>query len=673
MLHTKKVPIYDEKGEPIILLGISSDITDRLRAEKELEKYQAHLEELVEERTKKLEKAKKKAEDINRLKSDFLATMSHEIRTPMSGILGMAELVLHASPNDQISGYANTIINSAESLLTIINDILDFSKIEAQKLELESVPINLLDVADYVANLYALQARDKALELVVDYKPGSENFVYGDAERLKQILGNLVNNAIKFTEQGHIVLEIEELKDLDIEPNIVAMRFCVKDTGIGMDSEIQSRIFEKFRQSDASTTRKYGGTGLGLSICKSLISLMGGEIVLESHVGKGSVFSFVLHMPRNTDKAKKVLKKDRQLQGCRILVVDDLYIIREMVSKHMHLSDVRCDAAEGADEALKLMRKAAQDGDPYHIALLDYLIPDVNGEMLACTIKGDPALKDTCLILMTSAGNSSNFDAFAQKGFSAYIQKPFKGQMLTEHVSHVWKRYSGGETNSFIRFDETAQKSKGKREKIKLRNANILVAEDNLVNQIFIEEVLKELECRYKLVSNGEEAVRAVQQDRYNLVLMDCLMPEMDGFEAAKAICILKEQGKISFHLPIIALTANAMKGDKEKCISAGMDDYLAKPVRSRELKETLYKWVVGKNYKSSEDGIENNIRDVQSSDVLIDHDAVVSARNILKERFNDVLSVYFSNSKERMLLNLRMKDMLALMLVLRRNLKESA
>ena len=604
------------------------------------------------------EEAKAKAEELNRLKSEFLATMSHEIRTPMNGILGMAELIQGARPSLQIEGYAKTIISSGESLQQIIDDILDFSKIEAGKLEIDTMAVNMMDLIDDVAKLHAVKARDKAIELAVRYVPGSEQFVFADPVRIRQIIGNLISNAIKFTDKGHVAITVEENKKPGLANDKVELKFSISDSGIGLSQEAQVKIFEKFQQADASTTRQYGGTGLGLSICRSLVDLMDGDMGVESVEGEGSTFWFTLPFARN-DKEVHVQPKPPVLQGTRILVVDDLPVIRELVKEHIREAGMECHAAACGEEALKIMQKACTKGRPYHIAILDYLMPEMNGEMLASAINDHPELRETCLIMLTAAGNPLADDTFAEKGFSAYIAKPVSAPALIESMAVVWEKYQGGARDVLIRVD-TRSLGKEHTQEVEpmVAGVSILVAEDNLVNQVFIKEILEEMGADYTIVSNGQEAVDAVQESEFELIIMDCLMPEMDGWEATGAIRGLQEKGTIK-PMPICALTANAMKGDREKCLNAGMDDYLTKPVRKKELKEKVYALVFGEDTEnletsssvvsvSQESSEIPPIRKEQQDNDVLDAEAVNNARSILKAKYDEMINVYIDNSWER-------------------------
>lgn len=602
-----------------------------------------------------------KAEEANRLKSYFLATMSHEIRTPMTGILGMAELLLGSKLDKRQEGHARTIVSSAESLLNIINDILDFSKIEAGRLELDPVDVDMLDLVDDIGLLYSVQAREKAVEMVVHYHPGTEQFVFADPVRVRQIISNLVNNAIKFTDKGYIVITVEEDKDVSLPADKVQLIISIKDTGIGIPEDAQDKIFDKFSQADASTTRKFGGTGLGLAISKNLVEMMGGKIWLESELGKGSEFKFTLPLTRNHATVEKK-PNAISMKGLKVLVVDDLHVILKLISEQLEEIGVECDIALNGEDALRKLHEAAEEGEPFQMAIIDYLMPEMNGEMLACAIKDAPAISNCCLVMLTAAGSPIVNDTFAEKGFSAHMSKPVQQHSLVESLALVWSKYKAGYTDVLIRVDAKTTNGGGDCDSLMLEGEKILMAEDNLVNQVFIQEILEEMKCDLTIAQNGQEALEFLKAgNEYSLILMDCLMPVLDGFEATRAICELKEQGIVAESVPIIALTANAMKGDRERCLEAGMNDYLSKPVRKQELKTTVYKWIVGKDtiqsdggqneseeYSAAMEDAESSPIDETSKGLLLDEQAVATARDILKAKFDTMVAVYIDNSWER-------------------------
>ena len=649
-VHTRKVPIFDTEGNPLYLVGLSQDITTRKRNEHELAQYRENLEQMVEERTQKLKAAISRAEEANRLKSEFLATMSHEIRSPMSGVLGMAELLLDTSLTVEQRDLTKTILSSGEVLMSIIEDILDFSKIEANKLELDPVPVDMLEIVDDLVLLHSSRAREKALELAVRYVAGSEQFVYADPVRVRQILGNLINNAIKFTHKGHISITVEEDRGACASTNqdIATLVFTVRDTGIGIDPADQDRIFEKFSQANASTTRDYGGTGLGLSITKKLVEMMGGSIRIESMPGAGSAFIISLPLRRNRDEVAGEAVQGT-LQGLRVLVVDDLAVVRAALCEQFARAGMICDEAENGIAAWEKVKQAAAQGWVYDLAIIDYLMPGMNGENLARLIKNDPRGKETCLVMLTGAGTPLLGHQFAQKGFSAYIAKPVRIANLLESLSIILARYRDGAKNTLIRVGSSALGFLREDEEpdLDLSGSKILVVEDSRINQAFVEEVLAQLSCEVKTVSNGQEALDAVTLDSFDLVLMDCQMPVMDGFEAARRITYLKSEGVLARDLPILAFTANAMKGDRQRCLEAGMDDYIAKPVRKRELKEKIVHWLRRKNdersYADAAAGVADR-EDEGLESALIDSAALAEAKSILKDKFSDLLVCYIDD-----------------------------
>lgn len=646
-VHTRKVPIYGADGEPLYLVGLSQDITLRKKNEMELADYRQNLEKMVDERTSKLKQAMSKAEEANRLKSEFLATMSHEIRSPMSGVLGMAELMLDTPLTIEQKALTRTIINSGEVLMNIIEDILDFSKIEANKLELDPIAVNMLELVDDVCLLYSPRAREKALEIAVRYMPGTEQFVYADPLRIRQILGNLLNNAIKFTQKGYISITVWEEKAPDQPEDKVRLYFRVDDTGIGIAENDCERIFEKFSQANSSTTRDYGGTGLGLSICRKLVEMMSGEIGVQSEPGKGSAFIFHVPMTRNREEMF-VQPKPPVLQGLRVLVVDDLAVIRDMLCEQLSMAGMICDSASGGHQALQKLVAAKDDDSIYDLIIIDYLMPGMNGEMLARAISDEPAFRNICLVMLTAAGNPILGDDFADKGFSAYISKPVKAQRLIDTLAVIWEKFSNGQTDTLIRVDTSSLGTVHASESaIRLEGTKILLVEDSRLNQAFVEEVLEQLSCEHETVSNGQEALDILSRQEFDLVLMDCQMPIMDGFEASRRIRGLKEQGKIPKDMPVLALTANAMMGDRQRCLDAGMDDYITKPVRKKELKEKIYFWI--KNEPAAGAGkddaeLQSDPEETAGADELINDKLLDEAKALLKDKFDFLLGCYIED-----------------------------
>lgn len=591
-----------------------------------------------------LREAQFRAEEANRLKNEFLATMSHEIRSPMSGVLGMAELLMQTPLGPEQRGYTKTIISSGETLLNIIEDILDFSRIEADKMVLDPVPTNMLQVVDDTCALYAPKAREKALELAVRYVPGSEQFVYADPVRVRQTLSNLINNAIKFTEKGYVVVSVREDKS-NPQPDKVNLVFSVEDSGIGIAAEAHEKIFEKFVQADSSTTRDFGGTGLGLSICKRLVEMMGGKITLQSEPGKGSTFTFTLPLTRNAKETQAPIRPP-VLKDVKVLIVDDLPVIHTLMTEQLTFAGMRCATCFSGEEALETMHEAAAMSDPYKMVIIDYLLPGMNGEMLARAINDEPAFANTCLIMLTSAGTPSmTSDNLARKGFSSYIAKPITTQALIETLAVVWSKYRGGETDSLIRVDTYGIGQDSKEPPVRLDGVKVLLAEDSRINQAFAQDVLEQLGCVITIASNGQEALKAVDTGDFDLVLMDCQMPLMDGFEATRKICDLKKAGSIRADLPIIALTANAMKGDRQRCLDAGMDDYISKPVRTNDLREKVFTWVNGRTSPPYvEEYVEITVPSTVSTNAVLDIAAVIESHEVLKDKYTSILSYYIED-----------------------------
>lgn len=589
-VSTTKLPLQRQDGKVVGTFGISRDITKLKQTERALGA------------------AKEVAETANRAKSEFVANMSHEIRTPMNGVIGMAELLLDTELSSVQREYTQAVLESGEALLGLLNDILDFSKIEAGKIELDPAAFDIRDSIGTMMKSLAARAHHKGLELAYHFDPKIPEIVVGDAGRLRQILINLVGNAIKFTEQGEVVVAVNvdpQTADSQNDQNI-SLKFAVTDTGIGVPQDKLDTIFAEFEQADKSTTRKYGGTGLGLAIASRFVELMGGRLAVQSEFGRGTTFSFVVQLPIGVrETSNKSQLNPESLHGLRVLVVDDNQTNRRILQETLQNWGIQPRAVSNAKDAFEQVKLAVEQGTPFQLVISDVNMPEIDGFGFVESLRHDSQVAETTVMLLTSGMRSGDLPRCEELNVATHLMKPVKQSELLRAISHAVgldahnadapqsDSLDAASLESCSGYPNTATASPS------LGSLRVLLVEDSLVNQMVAKGLMSKWGHTVSVAKNGIEAVQKSEADAFDLILMDVEMPEMDGLDATRAIRKREQNATPPQHVPIIAMTAHAMKGDEGRCREAGMDAYVAKPIRQQALLEAMTTVVAASSNRS--------------------------------------------------------------------------